>query len=98
MKKALRLYFCLCLLFSTTKLSAENSLIDSPTYEENYSWKTTDSAQKKQAVGMTITGFVLFIGIGLLSGFVPTCIGSTTTTPLGNDSTETTNTILGSGS
>ncbi len=60
-----------------TQVEANTSFISDVAYEENYHWRPTDVNQKKQAVGMLITGFFFFIAIGLISGFTPTCAGDT---------------------
>lgn len=92
MEKVLKIFLFLCCILHITPLECRDKMLDSPVYEEEYTYGTSDSAQKKQAVGMTFTGFALFIGIALLSGFIPTDVGTTTTTPLPNP--QTGNTIL----
>ena len=57
---------------------ANTSFISDVAYEEEYHWRLSDKDQKKQAMGMLISGVFLFIAIGFISGFVPTCAGDAT--------------------
>ncbi len=70
---------------------AHTEFESSPGYEECYTFRTTDSSQKRQAVGMVATGIVLFFAIGLFSGLMPNCV-SGDETPISDISTV--NTII----
>lgn len=96
MKRFGILLICISALFSTVRVEAKrHGLIMAPVNDDEYSWRITDAAQKKQAVGMTMTGFVFFVAIAVISGFVPGDFGSTA--PTAQTQTETDNTILGAG-
>ncbi len=62
-----------------SKCYAHSEFESSPGYQECYTFRTTDSSQKKQAVGMVFTGIVLFVAIGLFSGLMPSCAGDDAT-------------------
>jgi hypothetical protein len=47
-------------------------MLKEPIYEEKYSWDINDKSRKKQAVGMTVTGIVLFFLIGIIFGAIET--------------------------
>jgi hypothetical protein len=84
------LFIALHLAFSVKGYS-HSEFENSPIYEECYSFRTTDSLQKKQAVGMVASGIILFVAIGLFSGLMPHCIGGDET-PISDPSK--TNTII----
>lgn len=75
MKKLFYLALAIVNLVYMTDLPAHSSFIYDHTYEENYHWDPTDANQKKQAVGMVVTGVFLFVAIALISGIIPSCAG-----------------------
>ncbi len=77
MKKLLYLTFVIGNLMYTSQVQANTSFLSDVAYEEEYHWRATDTNQKKQAIGMVISGVFLFIAIGLISAFIPTCAGDT---------------------
>ena len=91
MKRLLYIILCFFTFVSSSKLSARSKLINSPVYQEGYSWETTDTQQKKQAIGMTVTGIVFFFLIAIVSGAIEPSAGEKTT-PSTGPSTE--NTII----
>jgi hypothetical protein len=90
-KKPSYILFIALQLAFVCKGYAHSEFENSPVYEECYSFRTTDSLQKKQAVGMVASGILFFVAIGLFSGLMPQCIGGDET-PITD--TSTTNTII----
>ena len=91
MKRFFYSFLCFFTLISSLNISARSKLIDSPIYEEGYSWETTDAAQKKQSVGMTVTGIIFFFLIAIISGSIEPSAGEKTA-PAGKGDTD--NTLL----
>lgn len=80
MKRLLNIFLCFLIFCSPINLSARSKLLDSAEYHECYSWETSDAQQKKQAIGMTVTGMVFFFLIAIISGSISST-GDENTTP-----------------
>ncbi|GEM_PF-3632028 len=90
MKRVVYLIIAVANLAYLPQLHADLSFTKDRGYEKQYRFDPTDTTQKKQAIGMLLTGFVLFIIAGVASALVPSSTGSTT--PFSDPSTG--NTIL----
>lgn len=91
MKKVLYLSLFVANIFYCSKVESFDKPDPSSPYVEEYSYSRSDKAQLKQAVGMTITGVVMFIAIGLISGLIPVDSDASPTT---FDDPSTDNTII----
>lgn len=74
MKKLLVFLLCFSVVCRSIHLNASDTIdtiFGDERYDEEYSYKLSDNAQKRQAVGMIAWGFVMFAFTALLAGFVP---------------------------